>query len=202
VRYHVNALTRLSQSLRIREDGGQVPAALGRADIEAFLNRLAYLASTGTISTDARIRAAREVRHVLATIRAFGLTRPGGPAAGLGQDFTITTADIPETPDAAKAGRDLPPGIMRQVCAHLQELTSAPMRAAIELAIDTGRRPEEICDLPFDCLTREADKSPVLVFDNHKAGRLGRRLPIRANTAEVITTQQQWVRARTPRSAT
>ena len=73
------------------------------------------------------------------------------------------------------------------------------MRAAIELAIDTGRRPEEICDLPFDCLAREPD-SPVLVFDNHKAGRLGRRLPISATTAEVITSQQARVRSRYPRT--
>jgi len=188
----------------MREDGGQVPAALGRGDIEGFLNRLAYLASTGAISTDARIRAAREVRHVLAASRAGGLTRPGAPAEGLGQDFLITTADIPDKPEAAKAGRDLPPEIMRQVCAHLDELASAPMRAAIELAIDTGRRPEEICDLPFDCLAREPDDSPVLVFDNHKAGRLGRRLPISASTAEVITSQQARVRSAThaPPSAT
>lgn len=124
VRHHGGALVRLSESLRMREDGGQVPAALGRGDIEGFLNRLAYLASTGAISTDARIRAAREVRHVLAASRAGGLTRPGAPAEGLGQDFLITTADIPDKPEAAKAGRDLPPEIMRQVCAHLDELAS------------------------------------------------------------------------------
>lgn len=201
VRHHVGALARLSQSLRMREDDGLDPAALGRADIEEFLNRLAYLAGSQAISTDARIRAVREVRHVLAAARATGLTRPGGPAAGLGQDFLITTADVPDKPEAARAGRDLPPEIMRQVCAHLHELTSAPMRAAIELAIDTGRRPEEICTLPFDCLAHEADGSPVLVFDNHKAGRLGRRLPISANTAEVITAQQACVRARYPNTA-
>ena len=27
----------------------------------------------------------------------------------------------------------------------------------VELAIDTGRRPEEICELDFDCLTRDED---------------------------------------------
>ena len=200
VRHHVNALARLSESLRMRPDGGQVPAALDRADIEAFVNRLAYLASSGQISTDARIRAALEVRHVLRTIRALGLTRPGALAAGLGDDFTIGAADIPDKPEAAEAGRDLPPEIMRTVCAHLKELTSAPMRTAIELAIDTGRRPEEICDLPWDCLARDIDGLAVLVFDNHKAGRLGRRLPISENTARLITAQQQWVRARYPQT--
>ena len=55
--------------------------------MEAFLHRLAYLESVGQISGDARIRACREVRHVLTRIRAMGLTRPGGIAAGLGEDF-------------------------------------------------------------------------------------------------------------------
>ena len=33
---------------------------------------------------------------------------------------------------------------MRQICAHLDALTSPEMRTGVELAIDTGRRPEEI----------------------------------------------------------
>lgn len=198
VRHQVNALARLSESLRMRPDRGQIPAGLGRADIETFLNRLAYLVSTGQISTDARIRSVREVRHVLATIRALGLTRPGALAGGLADDFSIGAADVPDEPEPAESGRDLSPEIMRQICANLEQLSSPPMRAAIELAIDTGRRPEEICDLTFDCLAREEDESAVLIFDNHKANRLGRRLPISANTAEVIIRQQQWVRERYP----
>ena len=47
VRQKINALARLSESLRARADRGLVPAALGRSDIENFLNRLAYLESTG-----------------------------------------------------------------------------------------------------------------------------------------------------------
>lgn len=198
VRHHVNALVRLSETLRMRPDQGRIPAGLGRADIETFLNRLAYLTSTGQISMDARLRTIREVRQVLSTIRTLGLTRPGTLAGGLGEDFTIGATDVPDEPEPAESGRDLPPEIMRQLCAHLDRLTSPPMRAGIELAIDTGRRPEEIAALAFDCLARDADETAVLVFDNHKAGRLGRRLPISANTADVITAQQQWVRTRYP----
>jgi hypothetical protein len=62
--------------------------------MEAFLNRLAYQESAGQISGDTRIRACREVRHVLTRIRAMGLTRPGGIAAGLGEDFAIGVGDI------------------------------------------------------------------------------------------------------------
>lgn len=58
VRHHIGCLERLSQSLRMREDRGEHPVALGRTDMESFLHRLAYLESVGQISGDARIRAA------------------------------------------------------------------------------------------------------------------------------------------------
>jgi len=198
VRHHMGALARLSEALRTRPDRGEHPPALGRADIDAFANRLAFLESAGRISADARIRVCREVRHVLTRIRAMGLTRPGAPAAGLGEDFALGVTDIPAKAQPAEPGRDLPPEIMRQLCAHLDMLTSPPMRTGIELAIDTGRRPEEIATLAFDCLARDADGGPVLVYDNHKALRPGRRLPISERTAAVITAQQQRVRAAYP----
>ena len=203
VRHHVGCLGRLSESLRMRADRGEHPQALGRTDIEAFLHRLAYLESVGKISGDARIRACREVRAVLTRIRAMGLTRPGGIAAGLGEDFTITVGDVPLEPEPGEPNRDLPPEIMQQLCADLDRLTSPEMRTAVELAIDTGRRPEEICALDFDCLTRDDDGLPVLIYDNHKANRPARRLPISEQTAEVIVAQQQRVRhaTRTPRLA-
>ncbi|MGH3628555.1 MAG: site-specific integrase, partial [Sciscionella sp.] len=43
VRHYIGCLTRLSESLRMRDDRGDHPAVLGRADMEAFLHRLAYL---------------------------------------------------------------------------------------------------------------------------------------------------------------
>jgi integrase len=193
-RHHVGCLVRLSESLRARPDRGELPAALGRADMEAFLHRLAYLESVGRISGDARIRACREVRAVLTRIRAMGLTRPGGIAAGLGDDFVLGLGDVPLKPEPAEPHRDLPPEIMRQLCAHLGRLTSPVMRTAVELAIDTGRRPEEICALDFDCLARDEDGMPVLVYDNHKANRPGRRLPISEHTAALVTAQRQRVR--------
>jgi integrase len=197
VRHHIGCLARLSQSLRQRPDRGEIPAALGRADMEAFLHRLSYLESVGKISGDARIRACREVRTVLTRARALGLTRPGAPAAGLGEDFALHRGDVPAEPEQGEPGRDLPTEIMRQICAHLPQIASTEMRTGIELAIDTGRRPEEICDLPYDCLARD-DGAPVLVYNNHKANRLGRRLPISEATATLITNQQQRVRSRYP----
>jgi len=106
---------------------------------------------------------------VLTRARALGLNRPGGVAAGLGEDFALHRDDVPAPPEPGEPGRDLPVEIMRQICAHLPQLRSAEMRTGIELAIDTGRRLEEICGLRYDCLARDDDGSPVLVYDNHKA---------------------------------
>jgi len=56
----------------------------------------------------------------------------------------------------------------------------------------------KICALRWDCLEYDKDRSPVLVYDNHKNARLGRRLPITHATAELVTGQKDRVRARFP----
>ena len=198
VREKINALGRLSESLRSRPDHGDLPAALGRADIEIFLARLGYLESAGTISRYHRNVICRGTRAILAGIRAMGLTRPGQAAAALPGDVVIGATDIPAGPVRGEPGRDLPPEIMTVLCASLDTLQPAEVQAATQIAIDTGRRPEDILGLPLDCLARDKDGAPVLVYDNAKAHRLGRRLPVSEVTATVITGQQARVRARFP----
>lgn len=93
---------------------------------------------------------------------------------------------------------------MRTLTAHLDQLeasSSTEVRVAVELMMDTGRRPDEIAKLPLDCLETDADGKPVLVYDNHKEYRQRRRLPIAAATAAIITGQQERVRARFPTSS-
>ncbi|HEX2807872.1 MAG TPA: tyrosine-type recombinase/integrase, partial [Kineosporiaceae bacterium] len=194
----INALARLSESLRCRDDHGYDPAALTRSDIAAFLNRLAYLESTGTISRYHRNVIARGARGALAGIRALGLTRPGQVAAGLGGDVALGASDIPAEPVRGEPGRDLPSEVMAVLCANLDALAPVEVKVAVQLGIDTGRRPEDILALPLDCLHRDGDGAPVLVYDNAKADRLGRRLPISQATAEVIINQQTVVRQRFP----
>jgi integrase len=198
VRDKVNALGRLSDSLRCRPDHGLVPEALGREDIENFLNRLAYLESEATISRSRRIVTCRDVRQSLAGIRAQGLARAGQPAAGLPGDFTFGRGDIPAEPSRGEPGRDLPPEIMAVLCDNLDSLRLPEAKTAVQIGIDTGRRPEDIIGLPLDCLDRDPGGGAVLVYDNIKASRLGRRLPIGEATVAVITAQQERVRARFP----
>ncbi len=118
----VHSLARLSETLRLRDNGGQVPGALGRADIEALLNRLAYQQNAGTLTHPSRVMTCRHLKLILSRIRAMGLTRPGGPAAGLADDFAVSTSDIPYLADRAEPSRDLPPEIMQQLCDQCHEV--------------------------------------------------------------------------------
>ncbi|WP_329410652.1 site-specific integrase [Nocardia vinacea] len=196
----INYLALLSESLRLqRRDHGSDPAALARDDVTAFLNRMAFLQAEGGLSEKKRIRVVREVRRLLGEMRALGLTRAGQPMYGLPDDFSLREGDAPDEPEDNAAGRDLPTEVIRHLCERLdllETLTSPEIRAAVELLIDTGRRPDEICQLGLDCLDREGQGKPILVYDNLEANRMRRRLPIQEATAAVIERQQRRVRAR------
>jgi integrase len=202
VRSYVQAIGHLSASLRVqRDDQGMVVSQLGRADIVAFTNRLHHLEATGALSANKRIVVCRMVAKVLRDCRGIGLTRLGRPLAGLADDFALLPGDIPPAPDDDGAGRVLPEEVLQQLMAALPQLEASfnqEVRVAVRLLMDTGRRPDEICALPWDCLERGADGKHVLVYTNYKANRLDRRLPIGDATAEVIREQQQAVRSRFP----
>ncbi|MFE9637336.1 hypothetical protein [Streptomyces sp. NPDC006463] len=72
-------------------------------------------------------------------------------------------------------------------------MTCLELRVAVELMMDTGRRPEEICKLAFQ-LNRDRQGKPVLVYNNWKEQRLRRELPIHEPTARLIREQQERVR--------
>ncbi len=196
----VAVLGELSASLRLtRDDRGEDPAALSRRDIVAFTNRLAHQQRTGQVSEKKRLRYCRALRQFLADVRAMGLTRPGGIAAGLPDDVIMSRHDIPPEPDPDEQGRDLPAWVMQILDANLhvlEERSGTDMRRMTELMIDTGRRPDEICQLRLDCLTRDAHGKPVLIYTDSKNHRPSRRLPIAEATARIIASQQADVRAR------
>jgi len=198
LRERIALIALLSSSLLARPDHGDDVTAVGRADIDAFLRRRAMAESAGQVSRITRISQVERLKLVLQRMRALGVTRPGRAAAGLGEDFTLETRDVPERPGPGEPSRDLPAEIMTQLCGHLDALARREMRVATELLMDTGRRPQEICALPLDCLARDSDGSPVLVYENHKENRLSRRLPVAEATAQVIIAQQRRVRDRFP----
>ena len=193
----------LSESLRLqRDDDGLVVSALPRQDVTNFCNRLSFLTTQGTISASMRVKASRMVRQMLDRMRSLGLHEVDGPLRGLSIGFSLVDSDIPDEAEDTEAGRDLPTEAMRHLCEHLPSLEAQAdpgVRTAIEMMIDTGRRPYEVCSLDLDCLGRDQDDRPVLIYDNHKANRKGRRLPISGSTAALIVEQQVRVRERFPR---
>ena len=82
VQAKINNMGLLSQHLNSRPDHGSDPAALSRGDVEAFLNRVAYLEADGQISRYRRNMICRDVRAVLAGIRGLG---PGPGRTGRGR---------------------------------------------------------------------------------------------------------------------
>jgi integrase len=199
---HVHRAGELSASLRLhRDDHGDDLRLLGRADILALLSRLAHRAATGQISSWRRSRTCRQLAMILRECRALGLTRPGQPMFGLPDDFAIRRDDIPQQAADDEPGRALPTGVLNHLISALpvlEEAASPDIRAAVELLMDTGRRPAEICKLGWDCLDQDRDGKYALIYTDFKANRAGRRLPITDDTASVIIGQQQRVRARYP----
>ncbi|MFJ7209863.1 tyrosine-type recombinase/integrase [Streptomyces sp. NPDC098789] len=198
---HLHGLVKLSDTLRARPDRGLDKAALARADIENFLNRMSFLETNEEMSTLTRIAYISKARNVLKAGRAMGLTRPGEPLAGLPDDFVIHRLDVPKPPEPSEEGQDLPAEVLRQLGTHLdafEAMTCYEMRLSVELLMDTGRRPEEICRLELNCLTRDGQGKPVLLYTNWKEQRIGRQLPIHEPTAKLIIAQQKRVRARFP----
>ena len=199
---HVRRVGELSASLRLhRDDHGNDPPALGRGDIIAFLARLQHRQATGQMSSWRRSTTCRQVAMILRECRALGLTRPGQPMCGLPDDFAVRRDDIPQQAADDEPGRALPAGVLNQLIAALpvlEQSAGAAVRAAVELLMDTGRRPAEICKLGWDCLDQDCDGKYALIYTDFKANRAGRRLPITGETTQVIIGQQQRVRARYP----
>jgi integrase len=203
IQTYLHSVARLSASLRLqRDDHGMDPTLLGRRDIVAFLNRLAHLEALdgdGKLTAYQRRKTIRCVGKLVRDCRAFGLARPGGPLAGLPDDFAVRDGDAPKAPDRSEEGRGLPPIVLEQLVAALPRLEACSSReasVAVQLLIDTGRRPDEICKLRWDCLEQDPDGKHALIYADFKNSRIGLRLAIADATARLIVEQQHAVRAR------
>ncbi len=103
-----------------------------------------------------------------------------------------------DDPNEDEVGKALPDVVIRQLDEHLGLLgppgglgpvaagdLKAMHQAIYRILRDTGRRPGEVVSLKVGCI-EVIDDQHNLIYDNHKAGRLRRRLPITSDTAEAI----------------
>jgi integrase len=209
----VASIGELSRSLRRRDDRGLDPVVLGRQEISLFLARVTRAHSAGRLSAHKRSVLVADVSYFLRQARDLELGAEGRPVFGLPASFTLSreevrrVARVPAPPPA----RALPDAVVAQLLdpdalGLLEQMHGERVRIVFELLADTGRRPNEICILTWDCLDHDAQldengqarKLAVLVHDMPKLVRTGCRLPIDEQTAELVATQKRRMRERYP----
>ena len=209
------AVSLLSESLALREDGGGEKPALARVDIRAFVERLGRLHRAGRLPETTYYRSAEKVRQFLRECRDFGLYEPGEPLHGLSAEFAVWLQDLrkpPKDQDAGAEGRALPQVVIDQLLSEdylkrLGERYGKDMLVMFQILADTGRRPEEVAKLPAACLDRsefvdqqagELHSGWVLVHDMPKVAVKDFRLFISESTAQLIIEQRERVVASYP----
>ncbi|MBO0831168.1 MAG: site-specific integrase [Actinobacteria bacterium] len=216
LRHRVGSVAVLSAVLATGVGGGADPAVLTRADVERFLRRVhspAFRpASARAFGAQARVAAVEECALMIRETRGLGLL------PDLGATFAFRRGDSRRSRIGEHPGRALPAHVIAQLDAQLDLLAAVPgctgpaRRATLGvlgehagavavlaylLLKSTGRRVGEIASLRLDCLDVDEYGKDVLIYDNHKAARMSRRLPL-ADSALVaaIRAQQAWVRER------
>jgi integrase len=109
---------------------------------------------------------------------------------------------VTDEPNEDELGKALPDTVIRQLDDNLPLLGPAAgagfitaddlqrmHRTIYQLLRDTGRRPGEVVSLHIDCL-EVINGQHNLIYDNHKAARMRRRLPITTETAQVVMAWQ------------
>jgi integrase len=193
----------VSETLLLRASGHD-PALLRLADMTAVVHNINTAARPDgqLYSPGYRARMLGWWRDLLEFGRACGLMDDvPGCFAVLG----IHRTDRQE-PGEEKAGKSLPAAVIRVLDAHIDTLRPLSERIVVGWGADdyalmyrtmyfifrnTGRRLDEVMSLKRDCLRYNASGDPSLVYDNHKAKRLGRWLHIDKDTAKGI---EQWQR--------
>jgi integrase len=176
------------------------PAGLGAGDFTRILD---------AISTQRRADGSPySASHRNLMIYQFCQVIEYGRASGLmeavpGPFRPATRHRVRGDPNEDEVGKALPEMVIRQLDARLHLLGPAGRAGAIpaadlqlmhqviyQILRDTGRRPGEVVSLRTGCIEVIGGQHN-LIYDNHKAGRMRRRLPITTGTAEIILAWQR-----------
>lgn len=220
VQHQLHSVRLMSAVLASGPGGGHDPAALGRADVERFLARVSTLACSSRDRSRSPFWVAGIVQDCARFLRE---AREMGLLVGLAPTFAIRRGEEGHRVDRDGPGRALPAHVVAQLDIHTSLLAEVPgslsgpahrnrgvlgerageMAVLVyELLKGTGRRAGEVASLHLDCLDVDEAGQPVLIYDNHKAARMGRRLPLSdASLVGSIRAQQAWVAQRFPHTA-
>jgi integrase len=191
-----------SRVLAERSDRGMDIAQLKTVDADAIAEAIRQLKTRDDTLCSSQYR--RQVYRRFFRMIDFGRRQ------GLLEDLSLSFGRdrshvIPHDPIEEEFGKAIPVHVERQLDVHVDAigrhlthgLLTPEQRHHMFLTIylllrDTGRRSREVASLKTTYLTRDSN-GPILIYDNHKAGRYGRRLPIVESTAEVF---EEWLKVR------
>jgi integrase len=193
-----------SQVLDQRSDRGMDMSCLGFHDADAIADAIGKLKKRGDIPCASAYKRQLYLKFFLmiADGRRRGLLDELPSSFGRDRSHAIPVEVVEGTEEY---GKSLPVVVVDQLDRSIDEigrnvpyrgLTDAQrhlMLSTIYMVIrDTGRRTKEIASLKRTYLTKDSN-GPILIYDNHKAGRMGRRLPITQSTADIL---KRWMRVR------
>jgi integrase len=203
-------LQRIREALRACRVASEALVVAGRTD-PTSLGAGDFALVVGAISTqrrsDGQLYSAAHrnlllymIREVLEHGRANGLMAQVPDPFGRGRAQRVV-----EDPNEEQLGKALPESVIRQLDAHIGLLgpdgrsgsiaavdLQAMQQTIYALLRDTGRRPGEVVSLKVGCI-ETIDGHHNLVYDNHKAARKRRRLPVTTETAAAVAA---WERRR------
>ncbi|WEB41853.1 site-specific integrase [Streptomyces yunnanensis] len=199
LRISLLAFSAASEGLATRPGGGEAPARLGAADMTTAVEAIKK-----SRKKNGSLRAAATQDKL---VRAWFGVLDFARASGLMDDVPGTFSRarhhrvVPVKANEEQAGRALPDIVIHQLDAQLhlvdvthrgwpKDLSRLFHQTVYAVLRDTGRRLGEVASLKVGCVEQEDDHYQ-LVYDNHKAKRNGRRLPIPQSTAELITLWEQ-----------
>ncbi len=201
-------LQRLRETLRacqaachaLTAAGRTDPAGLGAGDFTRILDAI----STQRRADGSPYSASHRNLMIYQFCQVIEHGRASGLMAAVPDPFRPATRHrVHDDPNEDELGKALPDTVIRQLDTHLQLLGPAGRAGAISAADlqlmhqtiyqilrDTGRRPGEVLSLRTGCIEVTGGQHN-LIYDNHKAGRMRRRLPITTGTAEIILSWQR-----------
>ncbi|WP_328624035.1 site-specific integrase [Streptomyces sp. NBC_00353] len=189
-----------SDALHARPGGGQTLADLRYVDMQAVFTAMCNLRRADGELLNRHGRST--FFSIFNSILDFGRTAdllPELPASFM-RHPSMTVPPDETTEDAA--GQAIPEPVIAQLDANLADIGAGVtygdlaaedihlmLTTAYTVLRDTGRRPVEVTSLRRDCL-EVTDDGDVLIWDNHKKRRYGRKLPVTGETAEAIRRWQ------------
>ncbi len=201
-------LQRLRETLRACQAASRALTAAGRTE-QAGLGAGDFTRVLDAISAQRRAGgslypASHRNLMIYQFCQVIEYGRASGLMAAVPDPFRPATRHrVHDDPNEDELGKALPETVIRQLDAHLHLLGPAGRAGAIaaadlqlmhqtiyQILRDTGRRPGEVVSLRTGCIEIISGQHN-LIYDNHKAGRMRRRLPITSGTAEIILSWQR-----------